>query len=396
MATIINNTAVSDEANLRIENPYLYIADPDKGKPLAGAYLYFGEPDFDPVDEQYQKRVFLIQEDNSAIPIDQPIRTGAGGVPEYDGSPAIIAIDGDYSYKALSSQLEQKYYAPRVVSRSLLSIVNSSVIEDVIVLVGGQTSVTFPRADLSMATVDIRGENIDSAPLYRDNGYTIINGATGTLTLDQSYPAGTEIRARQGDNTEQDSGEVVIASTFYVFPDVSRASVSNLQIGDICSILGESSSDDGLGGDRYETVAGGSGPNDGVNFITITNGNQLKLASGRYNIKTFTESIGQATITSGTMFLDLNQGTVQDVTLTENVSSISFANVNSFAGLSSTVTLRTKQDGTGGRSVGFTGIKFAGGTAPTVTSTANAEDIFVFTTFDGSTWYGFFSGADFS
>lgn len=396
MSTIINNTAVSDEANLRIENPYLYVADPDKGKPLAGASLYFGLPDFDPVDPEFQKRVYVIQEDGSAVPIEQPVRTSAGGVPEYEGSPAILAIDGDYSYKVLSSQGEQKYYTPYVSNLSSLSFIGYSNIEDIVVLEDGQQTVTFPRADLSSSDIDIRGENIDSAPLYRDEGFSITNGSTGTLKLDQSYPAGTKIRARQTVNTGEDDNSDVIASTFYTFPNRSSAIISNLQIGDACSILGETTTDDGLGGDRYETVAGGTGPADGLNFINLTNGNQLRLSTGRYSFKTFTETVGQGQITSGTLFIDLDQGTVFEATLTENVSSLLFSNVNDFSGLSSTVTVKIKQDGTGGRSVNFTGIKFAGGTAPAVTADPGAEDIFVFTTFNGSDFYGFLSGADFS
>ena len=59
-------------------------------------------------------------------------------------------------------------------------------------------------------------------------------------------------------------------------------------------------------------------------------------------------------------------------------------------------TIKIKQDGTGSRSVNFVGIKFAGGVAPTLSTDPDAEDILVFTTFDGSSFYGFLSGADFS
>ena len=42
-------------------------------------------------------------------------------------------------------------------------------------------------------------------------------------------------------------------------------------------------------------------------------------------------------------------------------------------------------------------VKWPGGTAPTLTNTANAVDIFVFTTYNGGTdWYGFIAGQDMS
>ena len=65
---------------------------------------------------------------------------------------------------------------------------------------------------------------------------------------------------------------------------------------------------------------------------------------------------------------------------------------------SSTITLRVVQDGVGGYGVTWpASIVWAGGTAPTVTSTANASDIYGFTTYDsGVTWYGFSLGQDFS
>lgn len=54
------------------------------------------------------------------------------------------------------------------------------------------------------------------------------------------------------------------------------------------------------------------------------------------------------------------------------------------------LTVVLKQDGTGSRTVTWwSGVKWAGGAAPTLTTTAAAEDIFEFVTFDGGTvWYG--------
>jgi hypothetical protein len=41
-------------------------------------------------------------------------------------------------------------------------------------------------------------------------------------------------------------------------------------------------------------------------------------------------------------------------------------------------------------------VKWAGGTAPTLTSTNTKVDIFTFVTWDaGTTWYGFVSGQNF-
>jgi hypothetical protein len=50
--------------------------------------------------------------------------------------------------------------------------------------------------------------------------------------------------------------------------------------------------------------------------------------------------------------------------------------------------LRLKQDGTGSRTGTWAGgaVSWPGGSAPTLTTTANSSDIFTFTAYDGSTW----------
>ncbi len=117
------------------------------------------------------------------------------------------------------------------------------------------------------------------------------------------------------------------------------------------------------------------------------------LIKTRDKLNAYTESIGQSTVSSGVLTIDLNNGTVQEVTLSENISSIIFGNVSAIG--SSTVQLKAKQDCTGSRSISFTGFKSAGGVAPSISTGANEEDILVFQTLDGgSTWYLFASGID--
>ncbi len=63
----------------------------------------------------------------------------------------------------------------------------------------------------------------------------------------------------------------------------------------------------------------------------------------------------------------------------------------------SSFTLILTQDGTGSRTGTFTSVKWAGGTAPTLTTTATSGiDILTFTTFNGGAapvWHGFLAGA---
>jgi len=80
--------------------------------------------------------------------------------------------------------------------------------------------------------------------------------------------------------------------------------------------------------------------------------------------------------------LALTNGTVQIITLTGNATITMPAAV---AGKSFIMFL--KQDVTGSRTVTWSTVKWPGGTAPTITSTASRQDIFSFFS-DGTNWYG--------
>ena len=86
--------------------------------------------------------------------------------------------------------------------------------------------------------------------------------------------------------------------------------------------------------------------------------------------------------------LALTNGTVQTVTMTGNCTFTMPTNV---AGKS--FILIATQDATGSRTAVFTSVKFAGGVAPTLTTTATTgRDILTFVA-DGTNWYGTYAQA---
>lgn len=95
-----------------------YFPDPDSGRPISLGYIYVGEPDLDPVANP--KAISVQQESGAVIPVGQPIMTNAGGVPEYDGSPVTILVDGDYSLRVSRSDLSQAYNIPNQVGDETL------------------------------------------------------------------------------------------------------------------------------------------------------------------------------------------------------------------------------------------------------------------------------------
>ena len=94
---------------------------------------------------------------------------------------------------------------------------------------------------------------------------------------------------------------------------------------------------------------------------------------------------------SGTAItLALTNGTVQIITLTGN-ATITMPTATS----GKSFIMYLKQDATGSRTVTWSTVKWAGGTAPTITSTASRQDILSFFS-DGKNWYGVVVGANYT
>jgi hypothetical protein len=88
--------------------------------------------------------------------------------------------------------------------------------------------------------------------------------------------------------------------------------------------------------------------------------------------------------------LALTNGTVQIITLTGNAT---ITMPTAVSGKSFIMYL--KQDATGSRTVTWSTVKWAGGTAPTITSTASRQDIYSFFA-DGTNWYGVIVGQNYT
>jgi hypothetical protein len=100
-------------------------------------------------------------------------------------------------------------------------------------------------------------------------------------------------------------------------------------------------------------------------------------------VTNYTESVVAIGNSGTSQTLSLTSGTVQTVTLTGNCT---FTMPTIAAGKS--FILIVVQDGTGGRTATFTSVKWPGGTAPTITTTATTgRDILTFIS-DGTNWYG--------
>lgn len=139
-------------------------------------------------------------------------------------------------------------------------------------------------------------------------------------------------------------------------------------------------------GTTWTSVAGATGDVTLTGTQTLTN----KTIEAGVFTNGYTEEV--VTANTGTAYtIDLANGSVQILTLTGNCT---FTFPTATAGKSFTLLLR--QDGTGGRTVTWpAAVKWPGGTAPTITSTASRQDKYIFTA-DGTNWYGSNAGQNYT
>jgi hypothetical protein len=100
-----------------------------------------------------------------------------------------------------------------------------------------------------------------------------------------------------------------------------------------------------------------------------------------------------ATISSGALVVDLSKAIVK-VSLTENITTITFTNAPASGKSSSTLVVLT-QDGTGSRTVAGTGFLTASGLGLSVSSAPNSVSLISFLSYDNTTTIAFNVGQDY-
>jgi hypothetical protein len=118
-----------------------------------------------------------------------------------------------------------------------------------------------------------------------------------------------------------------------------------------------------------------------------------QTVSAELKATSYNETYVAVTSTSNATTVNCETGNTFSHTLTEN-TTFTFSNPPA-TGTGYTMTIEIIQDsGASGYTVTWpTSVDFPAATAPTLTATASAVDVFVFTTRDGgTTWYGFTAG----
>ena len=125
-------------------NPHQYFADPNKGRPVFNGFIYIGRADTDPTETDNRLQVSLICEcGGMPVNISQPVRTGAGGVPVYNGSPAQINVPlTEFSILVQDKDQRQVYYSPRATGFNQFSAENAVTHETFAILMAGSNETT--------------------------------------------------------------------------------------------------------------------------------------------------------------------------------------------------------------------------------------------------------------
>lgn len=130
---------------------------------------------------------------------------------------------------------------------------------------------------------------------------------------------------------------------------------------------------------------------EGGRFFAVDSGVEFVLVNGSPVLMGSRERLRTLASASGSVTVDLADGTSHALTLTGNVT---LTLAGALGGADCSVTLRLTQDGTGSRTVTWpSSVKWAGGTPPTLSTAAGARDVVTLTTINGgTTWDAFLAG----
>lgn len=256
--------------NTIIEMPIPYIGDFNKGRPLFNAQIFVGEPDLDPEIVANQKQIVGIQEDGTEVNLSQPVLTGSGGYPTFNGSPIRLATEGAYSLKILDKDDNQEYFFDNVFDGAPITFDDQPVLS-----VETVTDLRAFEPDFDLQVIYLVGHTTSGI-----GGGSFYTDANDVASADNN---GTVIVTAGGARWKRQLSDSIDFTMFGCLDDA--ISTTNLQAAlDVCSTDGLSIRD--YTSNTYQFIEGatsgfglviGTGSNIAGNFT-------LKQADGGYSI----------------------------------------------------------------------------------------------------------------
>ena len=179
------------------------------------------------------------------------------------------------------------------------------------------------------------------------------------------------------------SSGVISASSSYSLPVASASVLGGVKLGTGVSV-------DANGFLTVSTAYAGTGAN---SFTGTQNLQDNELI--RAKLRDYSETVSSPTISAGTLVLNLETSNIFTVSLNAAITTLTISNPPA-SGSGGSFTLIFTADGTARAVTWPAAIKWAGGTAPTITSASGKADSFAFFTSDGGTnWQGYVGGQNF-
>lgn len=139
----------------------------------------------------------------------------------------------------------------------------------------------------------------------------------------------------------------------------------------------------------------GEAPSSGTGSVILSNNATIATPTVNQPLLTaLRETETTLAIVANAITIDCNAASVFYISLNANISTITFSNVP-VAGRAFSIVLSIEADGTPRTITWPASVKWPGGAAPTLTSTAGKVDTLTLYTYDaGTKWYAFVSGQD--
>lgn len=234
----------------------------------------------------------------------------------------------------------------------------------------------------------------------------------GTLATQSGTFSGTSSGTNTGDQTITLTGDVTgsgtgsfaatIGNTKVTYAKIQNVSTNDKILGRVtagagsveeitCTSAGRALIDDADASAQRTTLGLGTIATQASSSVTITGG----TISG-VKFTDYTEAKTAPTISTGTLTLNLNDAQVFDVSLNANITTLTISNTDATSNTVNAFTLIFTMDGTARTVTWPAAVKWAGGTAPTLTSTNGKKDVLSFMSPDnGTTWLGFVGGQNY-